>query len=500
MEEKKIDFCFRKKLESTQIKVKGDIDVENLTKVLSLTAESNITNTDNINGEMIINGEVCFNVIYINEAGETKSNKNIAEFETKIVDDSFNAFITPIVVSNIEDTKILLANESNVKTEALVNLDLEIILCESFEPFESADFVSKKESLEIYSIYAKGNQRLNLQEGFDLKDKPNEILSVKAKLLCENYQAGTGYISLNGALIVSLVYSVNRDEKTEMRAEILRKNIKEEIEVSDLEKDTILKVWSDIRNCSINYNIDGSNVVLEIPIDIFYTAMKKSLNEIVVDAFSTTNETQITYDSITMGDKSQKVFYTDKIDGNLTIDEDQTRIARILSTCGERIAMTNILPSNNSAILEGIVYITVIYQIDDDNGTITSMEAELPFSIKVDSQFVDENDYISVDVVITDVNAKLKRGREINFDIELCFLMDIYNNLTEPIIKEVKISEEKLNNETNLQIYYAKKGDDLWNIAKRLYCEPDLISNQNKNLTFPLEKDQVIVNFKQNTK
>ena len=50
--------------------------------------------------------------------------------------------------------------------------------------------------------------------------------------------------------------------------------------------------------------------------------------------------------------------------------------------------------------------------------------------------------------------------------------------------------------EACLQIYFAKKGNSLWDISKGLQCKPEQILEQNPNINLPLENDEKIVYFK----
>ena len=52
--------------------------------------------------------------------------------------------------------------------------------------------------------------------------------------------------------------------------------------------------------------------------------------------------------------------------------------------------------------------------------------------------------------------------------------------------------------EACLQIYFARKGNTLWDISKDLQCKPEQILEQNPNITLPLETDEKIVYFKNN--
>lgn len=496
MEDKIIDFSYKRNIGNTQTKVDCKIEVENLQKVLSISSEAIILNKEVLVGEIRFTGEVCFVCVYIDEENHTKSVRHLKEFEGKILDDSINTFTEPILFANVLDTKANQISDNQISVESIVEVSVYSFMTETFKEFDDSKSISKKMTLELHNVTKSGEARINIEEAFNLRDKPIEILSVRCGLIPKSYQTGTGYIQLDAYLIAQIVYTVDREEKTEMRSEILRRDIKEEVEIEGITKDNKIILSTDIKNCSINTKIENSQITLDIPVDIKYVILARKEREIVVDAFSPTHETQISFNSITKINKLETYATTERIDGEVEIDENETRINRILACDGNRVIVTNTIVQNNLIKIEGISYENIIYQLDDDIGNITSINAEVPFSINLEIPFIQEGDLVSINCEIIDCSNKLKKGRTIEIDNELGIHLSIVGQQYEPIIKDLNLLNQTNASESNFLIYFAKAGDTLWDVCKKLKVNQDQILLQNKDLVFPLEFDKTIVCYK----
>ena len=73
----------------------------------------------------------------------------------------------------------------------------------------------------------------------------------------------------------------------------------------------------------------------------------------------------------------------------------------------------------------------------------------------------------------------------------------VLDNNGEAIINEVTLGDERTENLPPLAIYYVEEAADLWQLSKRLLISPEILENQNKNLSFPINEKTQIVVFRQ---
>lgn len=496
MEDKLIDFSYKKEIENTQVKVDTKVDIENLQKILSISGEAIITNKEILTGEVKFYGEVCYEIVYINDENQIKAKRHLKEFEGKLQSDSINTFTDPVLCAIVLDTKAEQIGDNSINIDSIVQIDAYILVTDSFKEFNDSKCITKTYPIELTSVVKSGETRINITEDFNLKDKPIEILNVKCHLVPKSYQAGTGYIQLDAYLVAEIAYVIERDEKTEVRCEILRQDIKEEIEIDNIAKTNKIILNTDIKNCSIESKFENRQVTLDIPVDVRYIVFEKKQTDITVDAFSSKYETNLTYESITQITKIESYSSTERIDGEVETDESEARINRILCSDGNKVVVTKILTENKIVKIDGISYENIVYQLDDDNGTITSLNAEIPFSIQIEVPFVEENDLVTVKCEVVDFTNKLKKGRTIEIDNELGIYLLVIGQKYDSVVKEVEYGEEIIQNNSNFMLYFAKKGDTIWNVCKKLRIEEEKILMQNKGLTFPLQKDETIVIYK----
>ena len=497
MENNLNDFSYKKDFECTQVKNEVQIDFTDLKNVLTVNAEAIILSSETVTGEIRFSGEVCYNVIYIDNDNTTKSVRSFKDFNGKITDESITTLTKPILEANVIDQQWGISGENQIIAESVVCVKLQGYMTQSFKELDEKRAISQKSKINMCHAFKSGESRINLEEKFTLKEKPLEILSVNSKLIPKNYQTGSGYIEFDALLSVWVVYTVQRDEKTEMRSEILKRDIKEEVEVTDAKKGNMIIASLSIKNCSIDTKTENNQLTVNIPVDVKYVLFNQTEKEIIVDAFSPEYETQLTYDTITLVDKMEKFVLSERVNGEIEFDESHTRINRILSTDGGRVSITNLTVNDGSIKIDGIVYFNIIYQLDDDAGTIMSTVAEIPFSVNLDIPIIQKSDFVDTNINITDISCHLRRGRTIDTDIELTINITVTGQKYESVIKEIQLlSEVPENKDSNFMIYFGRRGDTLWNICKKLKVSEEKILLQNQNLTFPLDEDKTIVIYK----
>lgn len=94
-----------------------------------------------------------------------------------------------------------------------------------------------------------------------------------------------------------------------------------------------------------------------------------------------------------------------------------------------------------------------------------------------------------------EVTAKIKRDREIELSVKLCFGVEVYTEKTMTYIDSVTEGEDKPLNDSAISVYIASEGDTIWDVAKAFSASPDKILEQNE-IDKKLVEGQRIVFFR----
>lgn len=503
MEINSFNSTYRKKIAVIQTSVEQKIDAEevNIGKIICVNANVNLENIEMLNGEAYYNGIVTFDSIYTDEQGNLIVNQSNTDLNGKITDDTINANMVPVYKAEIVNVTINNATSNGFKVVANIEMTLEAYVDDQVSSYDtsSENIKLKKESINIFNLKANGSSSFNINEQVDIKTNDCKILFKNANICVKDIKSGTGYFTIDGDLHFDTCYELGEDDNKMVKCVSQIIPFKEEIEVQDLTKEDIVNVMTSLRPDDVvitfEPNEDGKSALLiNAKIGIKYFVLSHIEREISVDAYSITNNLNLVNESFKYTKCIQSICENKTIDCELTLQEEQKRINKIMFVCGETVNVTNSYIQDDKLAVEGIVSANIVYLSDDDNEEICSAVIENPFKVEiVDDLCKTEN--IFVKTCIKECTYHAKRGKEISLSFELVIKADIFDTQDGSYLKDVEIAEEYQKSQYSLQIFFAPENSDAWEIGKQLHCDIGDIEKQNPDLQFPLSKQEQIVYF-----
>lgn len=499
-----ISSAYRKNFDSVQNNVSTELRSENnIAKILCTNAKATISGFEALNGELRFNGEVCFMVTYINEDGDFFTLKGSEPFNSKLESPDINVNFVPSF--NVETIELKVNSTSEeVKLIATIETMVEGVVTENVNYFVNNDenIVTNCNYINYSTLEGFGKLGFNFEECFETNEAISKVLNMTANTEILDYCLGTDYFTVEGIITINLQYVLDEENK-ELKQYTNCYKFKEELERMGTTKEGYLILSPSINQCNIETNLeqdgDKNKIKFTLPVDVDYIYLKPNSSEVVVDAYSLTNKLNLNIESFRIDGKNIRKCFEEKIDGKLVIDDDAPRIMKFISYCGENISITNVIREENKIILEGVASVNVVYLEEDETERLNSVIIEVPFSIEnrlEENENVFENDELNASAIIKDVSVRAKKGKEIDIDMDICLFVDIFSYCEDMLLSGVTIGEPLSSKEACLQIYFARKGNTLWDISKGLLTKPEKILDQNPNINLPLEKDEKIVLFK----
>ena len=200
---------------------------------------------------------------------------------------------------------------------------------------------------------------------------------------------------------------------------------------------------------------------------------EKEIN-LIEDLYSTTSNLEFNKRSVTTisnkMERSQSLNVNTKVNipeiiGNELIDVDIQPV------------ITKTSKNNSKITYEGDLQLTFLYS-DENQMQTNSKNATIPFEITIDNIENVENLEETPIVEVQSSNCKVEGGA-INCSIDLMFNVGLQQNTNLEIIDEINESEIEDPQDYSIIIYIAKKGDTLWEIAKRFKSTVDDIVRVN---------------------
>ena len=182
----------------------------------------------------------------------------------------------------------------------------------------------------------------------------------------------------------------------------------------------------------------------------------------------------------------------------MQIGSDAPRIDKVVGFSEPTHTITTIDYSSGKAYIEGLVSFNISY-LNDELENIESIKEEMPFRVSVSAE-KPLNNLVFVKSEIVDVDIASRRGREVFFDGKLKLEVCTKKDVCDAVITELELKEPLPPKNHAIEIYFGKKGDDLWEIAKELKINPSVITEQNPELVLPLEQSENIVIYNSKSK
>ena len=505
MEETILTTANRYYIGNAQTNVEGRVEPSNedeIVKILCASCKAYVDAVEVSNGYATMSGQVMFNCIYINEEGRINSSTSVSPLTLRLDDKRLEDGDKPIWKTEVVECRIKNATKEEATTTTIVEVCLDVIKCKPFSIFEANNdtIKCKKEVVKIAKCVTNGNAKIVVNEDENCKQKIAKVLSNCVSVQIKDSFAGTGYFTVEGEVNLDLIALCGESEEDRTIKTISDSiSFKEEIENEMSQKDDIILVSAFIKPEDVEIGhieeTESNMVSVNVPIYLEYVILRNDEMEIVKDAYSITNKCLLSYSDLETNDYMFTKSYRDRIDGNLTIEENEPRIAKIMATNCGNVSIVKCYCADGFVVVEGLANTCVVYETDEDEIPISSVQVETPFSTKISCEYAKEGCELLVRADLCQTTGKAKKGKDIELDMEICFTIDVFDQKVYTNLKDVELTEPYPKQDYALQVYVAPKGSTLWEIAKKLHTTEDIILNQNPNVVFPLEESTGIVYF-----
>ncbi len=338
-------------------------------------------------------------------------------------------------------------------------------------------------------MIASSTQRFNLELELEQPSAIGEVLCVDSCVQLVSVEAGVDLVRLNGEIITNLIY-LDNDEPAKLKNQFFTQAFSHELMASNLTPQD--SVCAEVSVFSTETKLDGElssskgTILLTLGLQANIYVEKENNIELVVDAFCPRyNLVTSTTQSLFVGNKSIDAIF-EKIDGSVVLNENSERIDRVLCVSGQNILIESVADS----VVVGKMFCNIIFTLDDENCSVNSILATIPFSIRFEPKY---GAISSVDVVIRNIDARHKRAKEIDIISELYVKISYREERTISYLSDCTLGEKRNEYLPPLCLYYVSQADSLWGLSKMLCVSKDVIMEQNPELTFPLRSCPVLV-------
>ena len=180
----------------------------------------------------------------------------------------------------------------------------------------------------------------------------------------------------------------------------------------------------------------------------------------------------------------------------------QPAIMQIIKVWGNG-GKARVTAGENAVTAEGTANVKVMYIAKDDNMPINIIESAIPYSQEIEINGVTPSSIVDALVETEDINFSLVSENEVDVRLTMSFDVAACTNKACTIITDIRESEDTkdIPLKGGAVIYTVKKGDMLWNIAKKYHTTVADIYELNKDkiedpdLIYPGQRFLIIKKF-----
>ncbi len=496
-ETNKFSVVKKKRLESGDFNVECNVDTGvEIEKILSVCHSAQAENAEILNGVVNYSGSIDLCIIYLTVDGEVGTINASCPFASKFEDENIAVGDKVGIDVQVEDYSVESVTSANIKLNLLCQQSGVLILCREVGTVKCDDeeVCVKHDEVLVNTLVGTAQDTFLVESAVSLKEPVKKIISADSQAYIKSTESGVNFVSVAGEVVTKLLYLGENDK---FETAYTTESFKQEIELEGVSREAISEAQVFVKKNAVRCEIDsqekGVDIKIQTPLLIKVTSYIEKGEDVVSDIYSTTCELQVTTSSFDMTKQFAVECFEEKIDGNLTLDDDKPRVDKIMFVGGSNVAVTNSYVKGGEVFVEGVTKTNVVY-LNDETNSLLSVVVEVPFVV---SDKVDAPDESTVTAMATlvDVDVAVKKGREFLFDGKVKVCAYIFCDEVGAVISNVESVGDLAERDCAIEVIFADAGQTAWDIAKKFNVKEENVVYQNPELSFPLTKEENIVMF-----
>ena len=489
---------YKQRLNDQQVLVECSVNMDSespISKVLAVDSSACVDQVENLSGEASVTGTVTVDVVYITESQQIGASTYSTSFVSKVQDTSITPDAKVFVSANVEDTTV--NSLSGFTAKVLCN----ITLCSECNKNQEVSYLSgatedicikQAETTCMYLSSAVSSTWTENQQCV-VKEPIRKLLASHCDVVCKKWEASYNTVTVEGQIFNKLIYLTD-EETPNLKTVNNTYDFRQEIASENISKDAMAEIDVCVVASQLKTTLDEKNeqttIELEIPLRANVRVYENKTDLTIVDLYSTKNNVLLTNSGYNNCVVYVPEVFEKKIEGSVSLTENEPLIDKLLAVSYSHAKVTSYYIADDEIVVEGIACANLIY-LNDEESKINSVDIEIPFVVS-NSTELPEGSEIRVVATLSDVDVMVKKGRDVYLDACLKVYASVTQCVSGVVISDVQVGEPLQKQDEGIEIYFAKSGDDVWDIAKELKVDPLLIETQNSDVVFPLEKDENI--------
>ena len=489
----------KKSLEKREFTVECNVSTgANVNKILTLAVEGEVSNSEVLNGVINFSGSVDTKLVFLCDDEQISSVNANCPFSSKFESEDIETGQIAEVKVKVVDYNIDSVGGDMVKISVRLEQSGFIVGNQEIGTISCNDdcVCIKNEEIDVIKFIGAGSENITIESEINVRENIKKILLTESSVIVKSVDSGVNFVSVTGDVVSRVLY-LNENDRFE--SGYVYDGFKEEIELAGATRDSRVEAEAKVNREGVMTELvqdeKGCKLLVKMPVSISVRAYDNERISVINDLYSTKGEVTATTSSYNMTEVCPLELVEGKIEGSLTLDENSPRVDKVLFNGGNSVTITNSYVKDGEVFVEGIAKTTVVY-LNDETSSLQSVVLDVPFALN-DKINCEEGALTVVDAIVCDVDVVVKKGREFYYDAKVKASVNCCHDLVSGVISEASLQEEDRQKDYAMEIIFAPRGKDLWDIAKSARVKEEQILSQNPEVEFPCQEDTPLVLFEQ---
>ena len=425
-----------------------------------------------------------------------------AECVCKLTVSGLDAECKVFVFPNIVETNNIKVSGGQVSCTILLENNFWTVSNESikFVSSVSDNAFTKLATIKYSDVVSATTECFEHIAEVDIPTSVSRVLCAESVVQVLGLECGNDMLTLNGQVISNVIY-LTSDEIPRLKSQTYTNDFRQEILAGGCSQaaDAVPEIYVSSTEFEIQGELNSGKGLLSVKTKICTQVIASEVKEVecVADAYCTDNHLSLTAESYNVYSVVCAHKLSDKVDGNIVLDENAARIEKVFCNAASFAVITSVEAGQDVVLAEGVVYANILYLSDTEAGVVSSIQTEIPFASKLTLEGITADSEIDLFAHVVEVDSRIKKGREIDVQAEVLFSVRACKSAPNAVVSNITLGEAKAANEAPLGVYMLSNCPELWDAAKQLSVCPESLLAQNPGLNFPINEPQNIVVYRQ---
>ncbi len=349
-----------------------------------------------------------------------------------------------------------------------------------YSPSDEANLQTKTTPIEVMDIVAFSQDELPINEQIVLSNKPSieSILKTSLEISSIEYKTIPSKLLINGELNLKMLYLADLDTGALQNIDYILP-FSHIIASDGLNEDVITNVKGEISNYEVRFRPDSNDsnpeITLDAKINFTVVGYNKINLDIIEDAFSNKCQTDINFSKQTLLKDINSVKET--IMHKASINTDGIDLNEVIEVSNESCNVTTAI-SDDSVSVNGKMNISIFAK--DSEGIPLYIERMVEFNHKISSNSL-YNNVEDITATVGSISYRLADNKGIELRCEIKLKATLANSEFCNFVSSVTENEDMQYSKSKaaLTIYFAHKGESVWNISKSYHSNYQAMLEEN---------------------